>query len=136
MAYARCANVKVWSEPQFVIKPQAMLDRIQRRVHRERKRWNDKPRHGTLPPNIVETKGTDISQFFDRLEFADLEGEETGKRLRHLNQREIREAEVFVPVVRVSFDLSLAYGQLNKIEDYYEELRALSTPKSFYRVQR
>lgn len=118
MAYARRANVKVWNEPQFVIKPKAMLDRIQRRVRRERKQWNAKPRHGTSPHSIIETKGTDISQSFDLLEFADLEGEESGKWLRHLNEKEIREAEAFVPFVRVLFDLSLAYGHSNKIEDY------------------
>lgn len=125
MAYARCASVKVWGEPQYVINSQATLDRIQRRCQREREEWKDKPRYGALPPKIVGTKGRDISQFFARLEFASLEVEETGKRLRPLTEREIKGVEVCVPVVRVSFDLSLAYGQLNKIEDYYEELRAL-----------
>lgn len=73
---------------------------------------------------IAQTKGSELSSLYPYLEFTDLEEEETVRELG-LTERRIQEVEALLPVVRVSFDLSLAHGQLNGIEDYHAELRTL-----------
>ncbi|KAF9068328.1 hypothetical protein BDP27DRAFT_1327461 [Rhodocollybia butyracea] len=118
VAYAKCAHVKVWGAPQYAVEDPDLLDYIQQRCRTEREQWN----HW----RIEGTKGRELSPLFACLEFTDLEAEEEGIiRKLGLTERKVREAESLLPVVRVSFDLSLAQGQLNGIEDYYTELRTL-----------